>query len=383
MAKKKILTFIDWYLPGYKAGGPIRSLANIVETFQDEYEYYIVTRNTDLADDTPYEGITPDTWLSIYSAQIYYITASSFSFQKIKQLIAERDYDMLYLNSLFSFRYSLIPLLIKKLYFKNLPTVFAPRGMLGEGALKSKRLKKRFFLAATRLTGFFNGLIWHATTEEEQKHIEQHYGADREIRIGQCLTLPKVLKRDLKAQKNSGELKAFYIGRMSRHKNISFALEQFEKMPLRGTLSLDIYGALEEEDYYENCKLIIDKLGDRIRVTYHGPVPYDELKQKIISDYHFMILPSKGESYSHAILDSWGCGCPVLISDQTPWLNLEQQHLGWNYKLNESGEFEQQLQKAMDMNHETYLNWAATCVDFVNQELCKDEIIDNNRTVFA
>jgi len=27
--KKKILVFIDWYLPGYKAGGPVRSMANI------------------------------------------------------------------------------------------------------------------------------------------------------------------------------------------------------------------------------------------------------------------------------------------------------------------------------------------------------------------
>ncbi|CAN5434615.1 hypothetical protein BH10BAC1_BH10BAC1_14720 [soil metagenome] len=30
MAKKKVLIFIDWYLPGYKAGGPRQSVANLV-----------------------------------------------------------------------------------------------------------------------------------------------------------------------------------------------------------------------------------------------------------------------------------------------------------------------------------------------------------------
>jgi hypothetical protein len=30
MTKKKILVFVDWYLPGYKAGGQIRSVASMV-----------------------------------------------------------------------------------------------------------------------------------------------------------------------------------------------------------------------------------------------------------------------------------------------------------------------------------------------------------------
>ncbi|MBI9061941.1 MAG: hypothetical protein JEZ14_08115 [Marinilabiliaceae bacterium] len=47
MPKKKILIFIDWFLPGYKAGGPVRSMANMVEYLMEEYDFFIVTRNTD------------------------------------------------------------------------------------------------------------------------------------------------------------------------------------------------------------------------------------------------------------------------------------------------------------------------------------------------
>ena len=43
MQKKKILVFIDWYLPGYRAGGPIQSIANLVNHLDDELDISIVT----------------------------------------------------------------------------------------------------------------------------------------------------------------------------------------------------------------------------------------------------------------------------------------------------------------------------------------------------
>ena len=54
MSKKKILIFIDWYLPGYKAGGPIQSVANLVANLKEEFEFSIVTRDTDYCEKLPY-----------------------------------------------------------------------------------------------------------------------------------------------------------------------------------------------------------------------------------------------------------------------------------------------------------------------------------------
>ena len=39
--KKTILCFVDHYLPGYKAGGPIQSIVNLVENLGDEFEFYL------------------------------------------------------------------------------------------------------------------------------------------------------------------------------------------------------------------------------------------------------------------------------------------------------------------------------------------------------
>ncbi|MFM7726721.1 MAG: hypothetical protein ACKO7B_08465, partial [Flavobacteriales bacterium] len=58
--RKKILVFADWFLPGYKAGGPIRSVANLVQTL--DVDFWIVTRITDHQSNEPYTGIVAGSW---------------------------------------------------------------------------------------------------------------------------------------------------------------------------------------------------------------------------------------------------------------------------------------------------------------------------------
>ena len=41
--KKKVLIFIDWFLPGIKAGGPINSVSAIVNQLSTEFNFYVLT----------------------------------------------------------------------------------------------------------------------------------------------------------------------------------------------------------------------------------------------------------------------------------------------------------------------------------------------------
>jgi hypothetical protein len=71
MSKRiKILITIDWFLPGTLSGGPVRSYANIIDHLKDDFEFYIITRNTDYGADAPYENITPNTWITIIQKSI-------------------------------------------------------------------------------------------------------------------------------------------------------------------------------------------------------------------------------------------------------------------------------------------------------------------------
>ena len=38
--KKKILIFIDWFLPGINSGGPVRSYFNMISHLEEEFDFY-------------------------------------------------------------------------------------------------------------------------------------------------------------------------------------------------------------------------------------------------------------------------------------------------------------------------------------------------------
>ncbi len=373
---------MDWFLPGYKAGGPIRSVANIVRALSEDFDFFIVTRNTDLSDDEPYKNIDPNKWLAKYNAHVYYLSADNYSKDKIKTLIGERNYDAMYLNSLYSSQYALTPLRIRNKHFPDLKTVLAPRGMLGAGALQTKSLKKALFLKTTQLFQFFKNITWHATSEDEKNTISKVFGSKAKIIIGAPISIPAKFESRNKINKYPGAARFFFIGRVSEHKNISFALDCFIKLKPKGEILFDIFGAAEEQEYLRKIETQIKQLPSNIKVNYKGPIPNKELKIKLQAEYHFMLFPTKGESFSHSIVDSWNSGCPVLVSDQTPWGDLEYKNLGWNFNLQDPISLIDSINQAVNLNQETYNNWSNSCVRFYNKNVCSEEITTKNKLIF-
>ena len=373
---------MDWFLPGYKAGGPIRSVSNMVHALSEDFDFYIVTRNIDLSDDEPYKEVEPNKWHVKYDAHIYYLSADNYSKDTVKELIGEREYNVMYLNSLYSSQYALTPLRIRNKHFPDLKTVLAPRGMLGEGALRTKSLKKVVFLKTTKLFQFFKNITWHATSEDEKKRISKTFGPNAKIIVGVPISIPVKFDATNKINKYPGAARFFFIGRVSEHKNISFALDCFLKHKPKGEILFDIFGAAEEQEYLQKIETQIKQLPSNIKVNYKGPIPNEELKIKLQAEYHFMLFPTKGESFSHSIVDSWNSGCPVLISDQTPWLDLEYKSIGWNFDLRDSISLIDSINQAVNLNQETYNNWSNSCVSFYNKNVCSEEITNKNKRIF-
>ena len=99
--QKTILVFIDWFLPGYKAGGPIRSIANLVKKI--DHNFLLVTSITDHNSTSPYEGIEANTWLQhSKNTRVIYLTKENENGETIKGILQNENFDFVYLNSLFS-----------------------------------------------------------------------------------------------------------------------------------------------------------------------------------------------------------------------------------------------------------------------------------------
>ena len=61
-----------------------------------------------------------------------------------------------------------------------------------------------------------------------------------------------------------------------------------------------------------------------------------------------------GENYGHAIIESLLADVPVLITDRTPWRNLEAEGLGLDAVLGDKRTFVDYLTKIAEMDYAEY-----------------------------
>ena len=76
--RKDILIIMGRYLPGYKDGGPIRSIKNLTDYLGNEYNFKILTCDRDHGDEGPYPNIKVNGWNRVGNADIYYVPPKGF-----------------------------------------------------------------------------------------------------------------------------------------------------------------------------------------------------------------------------------------------------------------------------------------------------------------
>jgi len=185
----KILTSVGYYLPGYKSGGPIRTLANMVDRLGDEFEFRIVTADRDSGDEKPYPEIKINDWNRVGKADVFYMSLKRRSLNDFKRLLCSIEYDILYLNSFFSPHFTIKPLLLRRFgLIPDKPLILAPRGEFSPGALGLKSLKKRMYLLAAKTFGLYKGAVYQASSEHEEADIRRWFGSVARVIIAPDLS---------------------------------------------------------------------------------------------------------------------------------------------------------------------------------------------------
>lgn len=377
--KKKILVFIDWFLPGYKAGGPIRSVANMTEHLSEWFDFYIVTRNTDYTDSEPFPNITPNKWIERDSGVfVYYISKEQLSKQTITDIIQKTDFDAAYINGMYSYYFSILPLQILNKIKQKI--IVCARGMLSPQAFSRKSFKKRLFLKVSKWRNLYHRVVFHATNEHEAKDIQKRIGENIQI-----ITAGNFSRKNKDANlsipnKTPGELILVSIARISQEKNTLYALEVLKNIT-EGDVRFDLYGSIYDEEYWKNCKAVIARLPNNIQVNYRGAVREDEVPNTF-SQYHFSLMPSIGENFGHSILESMAAGTPVITSTGTPWRNLSQKQAGWDIDLAHSEEFEKVLNHCLFIDYESYMRMSEAAKMYAQSADNAEEKIQQYKTLF-
>ena len=319
LKKKVILCFIKYYLPGYRSGGPVRSIVNFVEKFGDVYDIRIVCSSHDAIDNKPYDNIIIEEWNQVGKAKVFYLPNKIIKYKKILNLLNDLKYDMIYLNSFFTFTFSIFPLMLQYFNLINLKScVIAPRGELAENAIRIKKIKKLIYLFLVKTVGFYNNFCWQASSELEFKDIRREIGLTaRNIQIAPDLIfLNKYIFKELPYQKES-VFKLIFLSRISPMKNLDFLIRVLSKVS--NPLELSILGPKEDPQYWQECKKLMSKIPAHIKIIIGGEISPEQVHETF-GKYDLFVFPTRGENFGHVIPEALAAGTPILLSDRTPWL---------------------------------------------------------------
>lgn len=365
---------IDWFDPAYKAGGPIASIINFCQAMGEKYDLFILTSDHDLSLHEKLPVVT-DNWIRWKSMANVWYSNRKITRAFLKSLIMEIKPNVLYLNGVFSFQYSLVPLWVSYAWRNDLKVIINPRGMLFSDALKVKYLKKRVFLALVKRHPVWKSVTWQHASKEEEHCSKKIFGHDiKSVIAGNFLPATQKFQ---KIAKQAGELRLIFIGRIHPIKNPLVLLNFLND--LVGKVILNIYGPIEDQEYYQNCFEVAQRLPGNIKVSFQGPCHRRKVPE-LIQEHHFLVLPSKSENFAHAIAESWTAGRPVLISKNTPWHDLDKKGIGWDIDLTK---FSSQLNEMLLMNDDCYEKLCIQSRDYALELQKNAEVIETYHLLLA
>lgn len=346
MEKRKILILNGQYAPGYKGGGPIQSCINMVENLYDQFDFYVLCADRDYKEVIPYSGVKINQWNEVGNAKVYYISPDKQNLKGLGEAINSIDYDIMYLNGFFSPIFTIRPLILRRMgKLKKKFVILTPRGDF-TGGCENKKLKKYSYIYLAKLLGLYSGLLWHTTSDIEERDVKQKFAKANTFTIP---NLPaKFVPKKLCISKKSGELRLVFVSRIFPKKNIKYALEVLSKIT-EGNIVFDIYGPMEDKKYWSECEELMKKIPDNVKVKYCGEVEHKDIPH-IFEQYHAFFFPTLGENYGHVIVEAMMNNCLCILSkDVTPW-NDYIENLDIGAKLSEQEKFVEIVNRMLSLD---------------------------------
>jgi glycosyltransferase involved in cell wall biosynthesis len=249
--KKNILIITDFFYPGHKAGGPVRTLLNTINALKTDYNFYIICKNHDFGDKKPYENLVFNKWTKIEEFNVYYCDKRSWNLRGLKKIILGIKYDLIYLNSIFSLKSTLYTLFISKIFLKNNKFIIAPRGQFSVDAFKNKPFIKTIYLFFFKVLISNFKVLFQASSQIEKNDIINFLPKIDKSTIKIAPNIPEQnfsKRRSLSSFKKDEKLNLVFVSRIHRIKNLNFLIDVLKN--LKTNVKLDIYGIIEDKEYF-------------------------------------------------------------------------------------------------------------------------------------
>lgn len=382
---KTILLFVGSYLPGTKSAGVTTSISNMCKYLYDSIRFKIVTRDRDIGDELPYNNVELNKWTKYNEADVYYSSEYVHSLKALRTIINNTSFDAYYINGFYNVVDNFRPLLLYALHLiPRKPIIIAPRGIFSMGDFEKKKGLRAMYRCVMKvlLLGSRKSVFWHATADLEKEHIISHFKRAN-VFVLPNISNVEVYNREVFPPKESGKIKIMFISRITGKKNILFMLDILSRV--KGDIEMNFYGIIgsqEEEKYWEECKEKIQALPDNVKCKYYGEVSHDKVKY-LFEEHHLFFFPTMGENYGHVIAESLAYGCPVLLSNTTPWNMLEDYKAGWNIPLDIHQKYIDALQYIIDTNQEQWCEMSHNAQNVARDYIDRAKIVNDYAKVFG
>ena len=327
LPRTTILTMIGW--PNDEASGPVQSLISLADALSGAFEFKVIARERKYARSAGEHGL--GYWKRYRSLDRYWCNTSYFGPKDFTTLIRSTRHDVLILNGFFDPEFTIPTLILRRLkLIPRRPTILSTRGEFSAGAAAIAKARKKIYLRAARRLGLLDDVWFHATSVSEAADVRFHVPWAREVFIAPNIRVLEEWRPPSKDVKSAAPLRLVFLSRIDRKKNLDFALTALRST--QGAVDFDIYGPINDQAYWRACQSIIGNLPHWVQVRYRGVIANDTVPA-VLASYDAFFMPTSGENFGHAIFDALAVGLPVLISDQTPWCNLERLDAGWSLPL--------------------------------------------------
>ena len=245
-----------------------------------------------------------------------------------------RKADVVYIQYLFHYTV-LFSLLFSRIQTKEI--IICPRGSLGEWGL---RYKKKYFKKAWLflfVNPFIKSVIFQASSYIEKDDILINFSKAKVEIINDGVDFSSFQQFN-KYEKNA-LLEKYTNTKCEAISNIFFSIGRLHAIKAFGVL-IDAFSLFIKED--TNAKLIIaggdDGVGEKLKqqiidlklqdsVFLIGAVDFED-KKTLLNNCDYFTLASEFESFGIVVAEALACGKPIVLSNKTPWKDLEKNKCG-------------------------------------------------------
>jgi hypothetical protein len=346
---KSVLVVSNYGLESSTYGGPVKSIGEFVSKMNGFYRIDLMYKKSFFNVKIIKRNIEQNTVIHfILNYKIY------------------QKYDVIYLNSFFSPQ-SILIVVLKRIGFINKRIIIAPRGELSRGALSLKTKKKYLYLYIAKIISLYKRIEFHVTSELEKKEFCDIFH-NTVWNIPNLITYPDIQLNNKK--KMRGKLRILFLSRITKKKKLDFSLDLLLKNNFDGDIVFDIYGPVEDVSYWKACQKKIELINkiSNIKALYKGVVKANQVYD-VLNKYDCFILPTLNENFGHVIVEAMQCGVIPLLSDKTPWSDLNKYDAGWSINILENNVFIKAIQEMIYMNKDDYYCKSNNTIEYINSKL--------------